>query len=132
MIQKKTGVRLNLVREFTEFDLQQTLVVFAVVTAGFYQGGEFSFPLTNLSPEIELLLGRVVDLRFEEQVSTICQILNTNFDLWPAVIVATNCALSSGKTEAGEHLIIVKPDKGTVEVNFPEWQRKLSGETQAP
>lgn len=127
-IQRKTKVRLNLLRDLTETDVHLMEIVHAVVTAGFYAGGEFSFPTTNLNQDIELPMGKPVDLRFEGRDSVIFQILDTDIDMGSAEIIATNCTLSSETTDTGEHHVIVKPDPGTITVNFPEWQRKLSGE----
>jgi hypothetical protein len=82
-IQKKTGIRLNLVRELNESDLQQMHLVYAAITSGSYEGGEFSFRLAEPSPKIEPLIGTVVDLRFEGHESVVFQILDKDFDLGP-------------------------------------------------
>ena len=115
-IQKKTNIRLNFVRDLTEIDVQQLEIVHAV--AGHYYGTGFSFPTAEVNPDIKLPIGEPVDLRFEGRESAIFQILDANFDLGPAEIIATNCMLSSETTDAGEHRLLVKPDPGTIPVNF--------------
>jgi hypothetical protein len=123
-IQQKTGRVLNCSRELTEEDLQQTLIVYAAVTAGSYQSGPLLFVMTDPDPWIEEQIDKPIDLRFAGSENTFCQILDTSFDLGRAEMSAINCTLSREKIDVDGHHLILRPDPGKITVSFPEWQQQ--------
>ena len=130
-IQNKTGRVLTYSRELTDDDLQQMQAVYAVVTTGSYLGSELSFVMAEPSPQVEVILGKPETTRFSQGEKPIFQILDTNIDLGPLEILATDCTFYRERIDELGHHFVLKPEPGTISLNFPEWQRKLSGGTQS-